>query len=79
MPERVAVHLLAWGESREQVERAVHAAGQSSARNAWDFVAVERLTGAPCPLNVRETGGGVIAADAGYGWAYVAKLDRGAR
>lgn len=79
MPDRVAVHLLAWGEDGEQVERAVHAAGQSAARNTWEFVEVERLTGPPCPLDVRETGGGVIAADQGYGWAYVAKLDRGAR
>ena len=73
---RNAVRLRVWGESEADVERAVRAAGHAPSRNSWEFVAVERLQGAICPLDVRETGGGVIAADAGYGWAYVALLAR---
>ena len=75
-PRRTAVRLRVWGESEADLDRAVHAATQARSRNTWEFVAIERLQSATCPLDVRETGGGVIAADAGYGWAYVALLAR---
>lgn len=74
---RTAVRLRAWGESEADLERAVREAEQAPAHRGWEFVAIERLRGATCPLDVRETGGGVIATDAGYGWAYVAVLARG--
>ncbi len=74
MTGRTAVRLRAWGASEADVVRAVRAAGQSPSRNGWEFVDVERLESPTCPLDVRANGGGVIAADAGYGWAYVALL-----
>lgn len=72
--DRTAVRLRAWGETKADVDRAVRAAGRSPSRNSWEFVDVERLESPTCPLDVRETGGDVIAADAGYGWAYVVLL-----
>lgn len=68
-PGTIHVHLLAWGLTKADQDRAVYRAGQGHSRNAWEFVETERLTGEVCPLNLRD--GRSIAADAGYGWAYV--------
>jgi hypothetical protein len=40
-------------------------------RNAWEFVETERLTGAACPIDVRDLGPNSIAADNRYHWAYI--------
>lgn len=67
--ERPQVRVRAWGENDAEVDEALRQAGRGWGRGGWEFVAVERLTGAPCPLDVRSPG--ALAADAGYGWAYV--------
>jgi len=66
---RLSVQVRAWGLTDADVEDALRHAGRGWGRGGWEFVAVERLTGAPCPLDVRNPG--ALAADAGYGWAYV--------
>lgn len=63
------VRLRAWGFTAADVSRAIDMAGAPPGRAAWEFE-VERLGGATCPLDVRDPT--VIAADAGYHWAYCA-------
>jgi hypothetical protein len=41
------------------------------ARPFWALAEVERLIGVPCPLNVHDPS--ALAAEAGYGWAYVVR------
>jgi hypothetical protein len=68
-PPRSAVRLQVWGLTSADQEHAVHRAGQGWGRNDWDFVATERLCGPTCPLDLKD--GKAIAADTGYGWAYI--------
>lgn len=70
-PETVHVRLLVWGPTTADQERAIHRASQGQSRNAWTFVEIERLTGTQCPINTRDPDPKSIAADAGYGWAYI--------
>jgi hypothetical protein len=67
---RIAVHVLAWGVTQADIEHALYKAGQGPSRNAWEFAEVERLTGIPCPIDVRDPAPTTIATDAGYHWAY---------
>lgn len=66
----VPVRLLAWGESEADIQKAVDHAGHEPSRSRWQFTEIERVTGTPCPINVRSPRPAVLAADAGYGWAY---------
>lgn len=63
------VRLRVWGFTAADVLHAIDAAGAGPGRAAWEFD-VERLDGAVCPLDVRDPK--VLAADAGYHWAYCA-------
>lgn len=67
-PGRVAVRVLAWGESATAVECAVSLAGWGPSRQRWRFATIERFESAQCPLNMQDPK--MIAADAGQGWAY---------
>jgi len=68
-PPRSPVSLQVWGTTPAEQEHAIRKAGQGWGRNNWDFVETERLTGEVCPLNLQD--GKRIAADSGYGWAYI--------
>jgi hypothetical protein len=72
-PARVAVCVLAWGVTQADIEHALYKAEVEPSRNGWEFAERERLTGMPCPLNVRDPGPTALAADAGYHWAYVVR------
>lgn len=65
---RVTVRLLVWGATDEQAEHADRRAREGDSRRGWDFVNVELLAGAVCPINTQDPK--VIAADAGADWAY---------
>jgi hypothetical protein len=67
-PGRVPVRVLAWGVTEADIDSALARAGQGWARNTWQFAQVERLTGTPCPIDVKDPKS--IAADAGFDWAY---------
>ena len=67
---RTAMRVLAWGVTQADIEHALDKASQGPSRNAWDFAEVERLTGIPCPIDVRNPDPTTIATDAGYHWAY---------
>jgi hypothetical protein len=69
VPPRSPVRLRVWGATPAEQEQAIRKAGQGWGRNSWDFVATERLDGAVCPLDLHD--GKSIAAESGYGWAYV--------
>jgi hypothetical protein len=67
---RIAVRVSAWGVTQADVEHALYKAEMQPARNGWEFAEPERLTGMPCPIDVRNPDPTTIAADAGYHWAY---------
>ena len=71
----VPVRLRAWGATEDDVERAIAAARKPWSHRTWTITRVERLTGVPNPLPKYDPK--MIAADAGYGWSYVAYPDRG--
>jgi|GEM_PF-6590874 len=66
---RLLVQVRAWGLTDADVEDALRHAGRGWGRGGWEFAAVERLTGSPCPLDVRDPQ--ALAAEADFGWAYV--------
>jgi hypothetical protein len=72
-PTRVAVRVLAWGVTQADIEHALYKAEVQPSRNAWEFAEAERLTGMPCPIDVRDPGPTALAADAGYHWAYLVR------
>ena len=65
------MRVLAWGVTQADIEHALYKAEQGPSRNAWEFAETERLTGTPCPIDVRDPGPTALAADAGYHWAYL--------
>ncbi len=71
----VPVRLRAWGADESGVDQAVAQARKVWSHRTWDITRVERLTGVPNPLPKYDPK--MIAADAGYGWSYVAYPDRG--
>lgn len=58
-----------WGETEADQGQALDHAQRAPSRNTWDFVEVDRRTGGTCPLNLKDPR--ALAADQGYGWAYV--------
>lgn len=66
---RIEVRVTVWGVSGAEVERALHRAEQRPARNAWRFAEPERRVSGTCTLDVADPG--ALAAEAGYGWAYL--------
>jgi hypothetical protein len=70
---RVSVRVLAWGVTQADIEHALYKAEVQPSRNAWEFAEPERLTGMPCPIDVRDPGPAALAADAGYHWAYLVR------
>ncbi len=71
----VPIHLVAWGATESDVERAISEASLGWGRQTWDIVAVERHIGVPCPIDVEDRW--AIAADRHYDWAYLARrVDR---
>lgn len=71
MPVRVR----AWGLTDEEAEAAVKRSVQGWGRSGWEIAVVERLTGAPCPLDVNDPR--ALAAQADFGWAYAVYRHRG--
>jgi hypothetical protein len=70
---KVAVHVQAWGVTNADIEHALYRAEVQPSRHGWEFAEIERLTGVPCPLDVRNPGPRALAADAGYHWAYLVR------
>lgn len=66
------VRLRVWGATESDVERAITEAHTGWGRRTWDVVETERLTGLPCPIDVRNPDPKAIVADAGYHWAFIA-------
>jgi hypothetical protein len=69
-PLRSPVRLRVWGTTPAEQEQAIRRAGQGWGRNGWEFIETERLDGAICPLDLHDRKS--IAAESGYGWAYLA-------
>ena len=69
-PATVRIRLEAWGETPQDVERAVTEAGIGWGRRTWDFVKIKRHIGCPCPLDTDDPW--AIAADRHDSWAYSA-------
>lgn len=76
-PEVIPVRAKLWGETEADQERALDCARRSPWRNGWDFVEVERRDGSTCPLDLKDPK--ALAAEQGYGWAYVVYRMGGAR
>lgn len=68
-PGTIHVHLVVWGLTQAEQDKAIDRASQSHWRKAWEFVETERLSGKVCPINLHD--GRSIAADTDYGWAYI--------
>jgi hypothetical protein len=64
----VRVRLLVWGLTDRHIQTAERHARNESARGAWVFTQIDRLTEGPCPIDISDPK--VIAADCGSGWAY---------
>lgn len=66
---RVPVRARLWGLTDADRKRAFDHAQRSPWRNGWDFVEVDDNSDDTCPLNLKDPK--ALAAQQGYGWAYV--------
>lgn len=64
----VTLRAQVWGTTGADLEYALFRAKYGAAREAWEFVEVERLEGRVCPIDVRDPD--AIAGDGGERWAY---------
>jgi len=77
---RLPVRALLWGRTDADLWRALSHAQGAPSRGAWEFVTEQQqtLTSPTCPLNLEDPR--ALAAEQGYGWAYVVlRADGGAR
>lgn len=68
---RISVRALLWGRTDADLWRALDHARRAPSRNTWQFVDEQQecVTSTTCPLDLMDRK--ALAADQGYGWAYV--------